>query len=106
MWVRRRVDVRAWRSARQEFAALAAERDHLQAECDQLRADLANVRQQRDDAIDVLNELRAANRRAAMAHARLPVPQPTSSRRPAAGKRAKSNNGSASRRVHRPRNTS
>jgi len=63
MWINgRRCIIHAWHSAREQFAALVAERDHLQGECDQLRRDLANVRRQRDDAIDALLELRAAVR--------------------------------------------
>jgi hypothetical protein len=34
---RRRVDVRLWQSAKQEFAAVAAERDSLKAEADALK---------------------------------------------------------------------
>jgi hypothetical protein len=58
----RRLLIHAWLSAKEQFAALVAERDHLQGECDQLRRDLANVRRQRDDAIETLLELRAAVR--------------------------------------------
>ena len=57
MWIngRRRPDLRLWQSAKEQFAALVAERD-------QLRLDLAKVRRQRDDAIDALQELRNAVR--------------------------------------------
>jgi hypothetical protein len=56
MWRRPhvRVDIAAsWRRAREEFAALATERD-------QLRLDLARVRLARDQAIDLVRELQAA----------------------------------------------
>jgi hypothetical protein len=50
----RRVDVaQSWQRAREEFAALATERD-------QLRLDLARVRLARDQAIDLVRELQAA----------------------------------------------
>ena len=63
MWVNgRRAIIHAWVSAKQQFAALVAERDHLQGECEQLRRDLANVRRQRDDTIEALLELRAVVR--------------------------------------------
>jgi len=55
----RRLLIHAWSSAKEQFAALVAERDRLQGECEQLRRDLANVRRQRDDAIETLLELRA-----------------------------------------------
>lgn len=72
MWINgRRCIIHAWHSAREQFAALVAERDHLQGECDQLRRDLANVRRQRDDAIDTLLELRAARARVEVAQAEL-----------------------------------
>jgi hypothetical protein len=56
MWRRqlRRVDVAAsWQRAREQFAAIATERD-------QLRQDLARVRLARDQAIDLVHELQAA----------------------------------------------
>ena len=63
MWANgRRLVIHAWTQAKAQFAALAAERDELQAENDQLRRDLANVRRQRDDAIEALLELRAVVR--------------------------------------------
>ena len=58
MWRRPhvRVDIAAsWRRAREQFAALIAERDSL-------REDLARVRLQRDEALTLLDELRAAVR--------------------------------------------
>jgi hypothetical protein len=58
MWVNgRRIDYRrSWQIAREQFAAIVAERD-------QLRHDLDNVRRQRDDAIAALIDLRAARGR-------------------------------------------
>ena len=55
MWPRRRrVDIAAsWQRAREQFAAIATERD-------QLRQDLARVRLARDQAIDLVRELQAA----------------------------------------------
>ena len=56
MWRRPHVRAgapRAWQLAREEFAALANERD-------QLRLDLARVRLARDQAIDLVRELQAA----------------------------------------------
>jgi hypothetical protein len=58
MWRRPHVragTARAWQFAREQFAALAGERDSL-------REDLARVREQRDEAIAMLDELRAAVR--------------------------------------------
>jgi hypothetical protein len=53
MWRRPhvRVDIAAsWRRAREQFAALGAERDAL-------REDLARVRAQRDEALDLVRQL-------------------------------------------------
>jgi hypothetical protein len=61
---RRVVDVRLWHSAKEQFAALTAE-------CEALRRDLANVRRQRDDAIDALQELRAVHVRVEAARGEL-----------------------------------
>ena len=67
MWRRPhvRVDIAAsWRRAREQFAALMAERDNL-------REDLARVRDQRDEALSLLDELRAAIRARHSAEAEL-----------------------------------
>jgi hypothetical protein len=57
MWPRRRrVDIAAsWQRAREQFAAVVTERDSL-------REHLARVRLQRDEALTLLDELRAAVR--------------------------------------------
>jgi hypothetical protein len=53
---RRRINLAAsWQHAKRAFAALIAERDSL-------RADLARVREQRDEALALLDELRAVVR--------------------------------------------
>jgi len=67
MWRRPhvRVDIAAsWRRAREQFAALMAERDNL-------REDLARVRDQRDEALSLLDKLRAAIRARHAAEAEL-----------------------------------
>jgi hypothetical protein len=58
MWRRphRRVDVAAsWQRAREQFASLMTENTNL-------RAELRNAREQRDEALSLLDELRAAVR--------------------------------------------
>jgi uncharacterized protein involved in exopolysaccharide biosynthesis len=62
MWVngRRRVDIRAWHRARQEHAAVAAERDELKAENDALKRQLAWTLHELNDVTDALRELRMA----------------------------------------------
>ena len=62
---RRRVDAAAsWQRAREQFASLMTENTNL-------RADLHNVREQRDQALTLLDELRAAVRARHAAEAEL-----------------------------------
>jgi len=72
-WIngRRVVDLRAWHSAREERAALVAERDELKRERDDLQRQLTWVLREVTELTASLRELRAAALARAQAHAEL-----------------------------------